>query len=93
MPFFPTVTFGPILSSQLQKMKNNRLRYHYNSFDKKVDISDDQKTEMRLWITNIDNACLQIVNRNSDTVTSTDIILTGWYITNSIHPSRVLCYK
>ena len=63
---FPAVTFEPFfVDMQKEKVKIAGPKYHYNKFDKKVDISDEKK-KIPWWINNNDNACHQIVTPSLD---------------------------
>ena len=54
---FPALTLGPLLYRHLEKVKLIGLKYHYNNFDKKIEIPDGDILEIQCWINNIDNAC------------------------------------
>ena len=58
---FAVVILGLLIYRQLEKVK-----YHYDNTDNKVDISDEEKTEIQWWINNIDNACRHMVTPNPD---------------------------
>ena len=55
-----------ILCRHQENVKITGPKYHYNKFDKKVDISDEKKTKIPWWINNNDNACHQIVTPSLD---------------------------
>ena len=58
---FSVVILGLLIYRQLEKVK-----YHYDNIDIKVDISDEEETEIQWWINNIDNACRHMVTPNPD---------------------------
>ena len=74
----------------LEKVKITGLKYHYNNFDKKADISDKGKKEILWCIGNIGIESHHIVTLNFDTGIYADASLTGWGIVDIIHPSRSL---
>ena len=53
------------------------IRYPYNNFDKKLDISFEEKTEKQYWINNIGNLCHNIVTHNPDIAIHIDPSLRG----------------
>ena len=43
---FPAVTVALLHYRHLEKVKITGLKYHYNNFDKEVDISDEEETKI-----------------------------------------------
>ena len=73
---FPAVTFVLLHYRHLEKVKITGLKYHYNNFDKKADISDEEETKIQWWIDNIDNSCHHIITKNSNIKIYIDASLT-----------------
>ena len=48
--------FLSFVRKALKKVKITGLKHHYDNFNKKVDISDEEKTETQWCINNIDKA-------------------------------------
>ena len=48
----------------IQKLKITALKYHHDNFDKKVVVSDEEKTEIQWRINNTDTPCHQIATSN-----------------------------
>ena len=49
------MTFRLLPCKHPEKVKINRLKYHYNNFDKKVDISDEKKIETQCGVGGLTN--------------------------------------
>ena len=62
------VTVGPLHYRFREKIQITGLKYHYNNFWYKVDISDEERTETQWLINNIDNASYHNVTPNKECV-------------------------
>ena len=74
----------------LEKVAITGLKYHYNSFNKKVDILNEGEIEKE-WINNAE--CYHLVTPNLDIKVYIDASLMGWGIMDTLHPLRGLCHK
>lgn len=54
------MTFRLLPCKHPEKVKINRLKYHYNNFDKKVDISDEKKIETQWWVGGLTNLIMHV---------------------------------
>ena len=74
---FPYSKFLVITLQATRESQIFGLKYHCNNFDKKVDISNEDKTRIQWQINNTNIAYHHIVTPNPDIVVYTDAELTG----------------
>ena len=74
---FPYCKFLVITLQATRESKISGLKYHCNNFEKKVNISNEDKTRIQWQINNTNIAYHHIVTRNPDIVVYTDAGLTG----------------
>lgn len=79
---FPAVQYGPLHYRALEKAKIMALQYNKGHFDRKMTLTQEAKSELKWWITNLGSAFSPIVKDKPSLELRTDASGAGWGATN-----------
>ena len=74
----PAVQYGELYYRKLEIDKSFALRQNKGDFDPLMTLSDNSKSELLWWITNITGSHRSLIQSNPDLVLATDASLLGW---------------
>ena len=75
---FPGVMYGPLHQKFLEMDKLQALHLHKGNFDKKINLSQEAKIDLKWWVTALP-AAYNLINHGDPQVTmTTDASLIGW---------------
>ena len=78
MSSLPAVQYGELYYRKLEIDKSFALRQNKGDFDPLMTLSDNSKSELLWWITNITGSHRSLIQSNPDLVLATDASLLGW---------------
>ena len=79
---FPAVQYGPLHYRKLESDKTAALKANFGHFDRKMQLTDEAKSELQWWIQNIDQSFSCIYRGKPDIEISSDASGLGWGATN-----------
>lgn len=75
---FSAVEWGKLHYRDLEREKLTALRVNYGNFDSQMNITQQMKTELQWWISELKNQTRDIVKSNPDIIMTTDASMDGW---------------
>ena len=78
VPSFSAVEYGPLFYRKLEKAKIEALKDLKGSFDGKMNVSKEMRSELKWWIDNLPCQKRVIDHGNADLIITTDASSFGW---------------
>ena len=78
VPSLPAVRYGELYYRKLEVNKSNALRKNHGDFVAEMTLSEESKSELLWWISNVNHAQRPLVLQKPDLFLTTDASLLGW---------------